>query len=186
MVKIADKVLKFLGRVSYFAYRAGLFIMVIYVFLVTIIVLGEVISRNILGAPIPWAEEASRWLLIGTTFIGASVAFREGAHVGVTMLVKKLPKTLMKLIILITNIIVFVILWHVFWQGIAISMAGLNITGDIILIPLFYVRINIPVGTALMALHLLYYLFGALLSDSPDSYLISRPVAVEEEVSRGE
>ena len=156
--------------------------MIIYVFMVTSLVLGEVVLRNVFARSIPWAEEAARYFLIGTTFIGASVAFREGAHVGVTILVKQLPDIVKKIFIVLANIVVLIILWYVFWRGVAVALHGLRITGDILPIRLFYVRVNIPLGAFFMFIHLLYYVVAGVFSDDPEEFLISQPVAVEEDV----
>ena len=47
---------------------------------------------------LPWSEELSRYLLVWTTFLGATMAYRHGAHIAVTFLVESLPVPLRRLV----------------------------------------------------------------------------------------
>ena len=66
---------------------------VIAVFLVLMVVLvfGNVVLRYGFNSGITISEELSRWLLVWLTFLGAIVAMREHAHLGVDTLVRMLP-----------------------------------------------------------------------------------------------
>jgi len=39
-----------------------------------------------------WSEEVARYLLVWTTFLGATLAYQRGRHIAVTFLVEALPK----------------------------------------------------------------------------------------------
>lgn len=62
----------------------------------TAIVVGfmQVAARFIFHSSLPWSEEFLRFVFIWVTFIAASLAIREKAHVSVSVLVDKLPKGL--------------------------------------------------------------------------------------------
>lgn len=55
------------------------------------LVFGNVVLRYGFNSGITISEELSRWLLVWLTFLGAIVAMREHAHLGVDTLVRKLP-----------------------------------------------------------------------------------------------
>ena len=55
-----------------------------------IMVFGNVVLRYGFNSGITISEELSRWLLVWLTFLGAIVAVREHAHLGVDTLVRKL------------------------------------------------------------------------------------------------
>src|SRR5262245_19764529 len=61
--------------------------------LVTMVVLvfSNVVLRYVFKSGIATSEELSRWLLVWLTFLGAIVALREHAHLGVDSLVRALP-----------------------------------------------------------------------------------------------
>ena len=57
-----------------------------------VMVLGNVILRYGFDTGLTWSEELSRTLFIWLTFIGAVVATRDGAHLGVDSLLRRLPR----------------------------------------------------------------------------------------------
>jgi TRAP-type C4-dicarboxylate transport system permease small subunit len=56
-----------------------------------VLVFGNVVLRYGFNSGITVSEELSRWLLVWLTFLGAIVAVREHAHLGVDSLVRMLP-----------------------------------------------------------------------------------------------
>lgn len=58
---------------------------------VCILLFINVITRFVFGYSIIWAEELTRYVIIWITFIGGSYCVRERAHVGIDVLVVKLP-----------------------------------------------------------------------------------------------
>jgi TRAP-type transport system small permease protein len=56
-----------------------------------VLVFGNVVLRYGFNSGITISEELSRWLLVWLTFLGAIVALREHAHLGVDTLVRMLP-----------------------------------------------------------------------------------------------
>jgi TRAP-type C4-dicarboxylate transport system permease small subunit len=56
-----------------------------------VLVFGNVFLRYALNSGITISEELSRWLLVWLTFLGAIVALRQHAHLGVDTLVRRLP-----------------------------------------------------------------------------------------------
>src|SRR3954451_16946097 len=58
-----------------------------------VLVFTNVVMRYLFNSGIPTSEELSRWLLVWLTFLGAVVALREHAHLGVDTLVRRLSPT---------------------------------------------------------------------------------------------
>src|SRR5436309_13082897 len=56
-----------------------------------VLVFGNVVLRYGFNSGITISEELSRWLLVWLTFLGAIVALRQHAHLGVDSLVRMLP-----------------------------------------------------------------------------------------------
>lgn len=59
--------------------------------LMVLLVFGNVVLRYGFNTGITVSEEVSRWLFIWATFLGAVVALREHGHLGVDMVVNRLP-----------------------------------------------------------------------------------------------
>lgn len=56
-----------------------------------VLVFTNVVLRYVFNSGIATSEELSRWLLVWLTFLGAIVALRQHAHLGVDTLVRALP-----------------------------------------------------------------------------------------------
>src|SRR6478735_3683321 len=56
-----------------------------------VLVFTNVVMRYIFNSGIATSEELSRWLLVWLTFLGAIVALRQHAHLGVDTLIRALP-----------------------------------------------------------------------------------------------
>ena len=90
MTRLIDRACKCLE----FLIALGLAIMVVLVF-------GNVVLRYGFNSGITLSEEVSRWLFIWCTFLGAIVALREHGHLGVDMVVGRLPRWGKQLFILL-------------------------------------------------------------------------------------
>ncbi len=76
-----------LARVVDIALRA---LLVLLVVALVSSVAWQVLSRYLLEDPSPWTEELARFLLIWISMLGASLAFRQRAHLGLELLPEKL------------------------------------------------------------------------------------------------
>ncbi|MGL4280224.1 MAG: TRAP transporter small permease [Albidovulum sp.] len=57
-----------------------------------VLVFGNVVLRYVANSGIPVSEELSRWFFVWLVFLGAIVALRDHAHLGVDSLVRRLPR----------------------------------------------------------------------------------------------
>ncbi|MGW8160651.1 MAG: TRAP transporter small permease [Desulfobulbales bacterium] len=57
----------------------------------TILVFAQVVARYVFNAGITWAPELVQHFFLWTVMIGASYGFKHGVHLGVDVLMKKLP-----------------------------------------------------------------------------------------------
>jgi TRAP-type C4-dicarboxylate transport system permease small subunit len=65
-------------------------IMVLMAFLVMVVV-ASVFYRYVLLSPLTWSEEVGRYVMIWLGFLAASIACRQGLHVGVDFFVQWVP-----------------------------------------------------------------------------------------------
>ena len=73
--------------------RAIKFTIALCLFVMVVLVFGNVVLRYAFNSGITISEELARWLMVWLTFLGAIVALREHAHLGVDSLVRALPAT---------------------------------------------------------------------------------------------
>lgn len=76
-----------------------------------VLVFGNVVLRYGLNSGITSSEEVSRWLFVWLVFLGAIVALRERQHLGVEVLVRRLPVMGQKLCLIVSQLLMLVTLW---------------------------------------------------------------------------
>ncbi|MGE4242247.1 TRAP transporter small permease [Ramlibacter sp.] len=91
-----------LCRVLEAAIAAALALMVVLVF-------GNVVMRYGFNSGIGVSEELSRWLFIWGTFLGALVALRQHGHLGMDMVVSKLPPAGKKVCLVLSHALMLAI-----------------------------------------------------------------------------
>jgi TRAP-type C4-dicarboxylate transport system permease small subunit len=79
----------------------------------SILVFGNVVLRYVFNSGITWSEEMARFLFIWLVLLGAIGALKDNAHLGVDMLIKRLPRTWKKLVYVISNLLVLIVLYLV-------------------------------------------------------------------------
>lgn len=100
-------------------------------------------------------EELSRWGLIGMTFIGASAALKQKQHVGVNMLMEHLPLRVSKPLLCIAYLVIMFLLGVTCIYSFKAALAAQRTLGDIVPVSMLFVRLTLPLGMAMMLVHLL-------------------------------
>lgn len=76
-----------------------------------VLVFGNVVLRYGFNSGITSSEEVSRWLFVWLVFLGAIVALRERQHLGVEILVRRLPVIGQKICLVISQLLMLATLW---------------------------------------------------------------------------
>jgi len=178
--RIFKILLKKLEKINNFNIKLSYYVSVFLIFSIVFLMLTQVILRRF-GSSISYSEELARWFLIFVCFISSFSALVKGVHIGITILVKRLPKPIRKIIIIFNNIIVIIFFIYVFWYGLIVAIKAWDQSGGIILIPMFYAKMGIPLGAFMMIIYLFYNTLIFLMdyrNNEPDNFLLSR---IEEE-----
>jgi len=80
-----------------------------------LMVFGNVVLRHFFDSGINTSEELSRFMFIWLTFLGAIVAMREGGHLGVDMVVRRLSGRTQFAAVLLAQLIVLVCCAVLLW-----------------------------------------------------------------------
>ena len=71
----------------------------------TLLVFAQVVARYVFNAGITWAPELVQHFFLWTVMIGASYGFKHGVHLGVDVLMKKLPETQRRIMALVAVVV---------------------------------------------------------------------------------
>jgi TRAP-type C4-dicarboxylate transport system permease small subunit len=91
-------------RMLDFLMAAALAVMVVLVF-------GNVVLRYAFNSGITVSEELSRWLFVWLVFLGAVVAMKEHGHLGVDMVVSRLPDGGKKVCVVVGQLLMLWVCW---------------------------------------------------------------------------
>lgn len=96
--------------------------------LMVVLVFGNVVLRYLFNSGITVSEEVSRWLFIWMTFLGAIVALHEHGHLGVDMVVQRLPAWAKKICLGLGHVLMLYILWLLLQGSIAQARINWDVT----------------------------------------------------------
>ena len=141
------------NRLTAFLMRIALWLAIALCIAMTVSTLGQVFCRHTQLFLFESSEEIARFSMCWLAMLGSAVALRQGRHLGVRVLVDRLPhgvydKWLAPLIQL-TMLAFFVLVMVKGWN---FAMRGAYQVSPALMTPMMYPYLCLPVGGALMAL----------------------------------
>ncbi|KAF1018474.1 MAG: hypothetical protein GAK30_03660 [Paracidovorax wautersii] len=155
-------------------YLAAVWLSAAAITLMSLIIPWGVFSRYILGTGSDWPEPIAILLMMVFTFVGASVSYRAGGHIAVTMVSDHLPPQLKFLAAWLIDVLMAGLCVFVFWFGLNLSLETWRQgIAELPWLPVGATYLPIPLGALIT---LLFVIEKRLLG--PQS---GRPVATSEE-----
>ncbi|MBW7476105.1 TRAP transporter small permease [Paenibacillus oenotherae] len=131
----------------------------------SIIIIAQIVCRFVLEIPLTWSEEAARYLMVYTVFLGSSLALRHHRMIAIEILPEYLKpnvRKMLKVAIMLISIVFFIILLV---QGIDMLeivqrqvSAGIGISMDI-------PYMAIPIGALLMIINAIAVIIELLTNE---------------------
>jgi TRAP-type transport system small permease protein len=90
-----------------------------------VLVFGNVVLRYGFDSSISMSDEVSRWLFVWVTFLGAVVALQKHEHLGVDMVVDRLPVIGQKIFFVLGHAVMLWVTWLLFdgsWAQVKLNM----------------------------------------------------------------
>lgn len=81
----------------------------IFLIITTGLVVINVFLRYFMDTGLYWSEEVATSCFVWSVFIGAAAAYKKGKHIGVDILVNKLPRRIRNLVVIIVDILLIVL-----------------------------------------------------------------------------
>lgn len=147
-----------------------------------VLVFGNVVLRYAFNSGITWSEEMSRYLFMWLTFLGAIGAYKNKEHLGVDMVIKRLPIKMKKVVLVISDLMILFVLYLVLDGSWKMTLINIDSNAPATGMPLALVYgtgILVSVSMGLMTIHNLYRLFTNKIKDE-DLIMISES---EEQIS---
>ena len=130
------------------AYFAGL------MFAITmVLVIVNVFTRYLFNFIIPWSEEVATSCFVYTVFVGSAWCLRTRQHVGVDLLVDRLPEKAQEAVHLLTDIIILVLNSYITYLSVLYLRSSKAKTMPILKISANYLNAALTLGFGLMAIY---------------------------------
>src|SRR5437764_72784 len=91
------------------------------------VVIGSVVLRSSFNAPVEWADDVARGLMVGSSFFGAASALARGENAGVAFFVDRVPPQARRIIDAVAALLILIIAGYVAFHAIEL---GLITTGQ--------------------------------------------------------
>ena len=137
-----------------------------------LLVFGNVVLRYGFNSGIILTEEVSRWLFIWGTFLGAVVALREHGHLGVDMVVSKLPPLGKKICLIACHLFMLFIVALLFKGGLDQTRLNWDVTAPTTGISMAIIHIPSIVFSVLATAILLIDLWKIVTGQLSDDELV--------------
>jgi TRAP-type C4-dicarboxylate transport system permease small subunit len=94
--------------------------------IMVVLVFSNVVLRYAFNSGLAWAEEVARLMFVWMIFLGAILALRHHAHLGVEFLVEKLPPPLRRACAVVSHLLMLYALWLFLSGSWTQTIIGLN------------------------------------------------------------
>ncbi len=145
----------FVKTLSHNLDRLARFLLFTAIVAMTLFITLQIIFRVFFTA-LSWTEELSRYLLVWSTFIGASVAFKKGAHISVSFVMDLLPSKSRRAVYVLSAALMAVFFFVSIWYGFLLMKLQVFQISPAMGVKMRYVYTIIPVSFIVMLVHLLH------------------------------
>ena len=163
----------------------GVFAVILFAALVVVVV-WQVFSRQVVGSPSTWTEEAARQIFVWVGLISAALVFGERGHIAVEFVVRKFPPrveviiaTIVQLIVLAFAVVVLV------WGGWRASQNAWTQSLSALPFTVGQMYLALPVSGVLTAFYSLYYIIGIATGKEEPYPVIEDPMVEQSEKELG-
>lgn len=128
--------------------------------LMSLIIFLQVFFRFVVYVPFPWSEECARYMMVWMAMLGSVVALRWGRHIGVRVLVEKIPgQGYDRFVVPLVQLGMIAFLAIVAKQGWNLTAFNMHQRSPAMEMPMMIPYLSIPVGSLMMILDIVADMF---------------------------
>ena len=132
------------------------------------VVLVQVVFRYVLGMPLTWTEELSRFMFIWLTFVGFGVAVDRRREMKVELFLGMMAVGARRILLIILTIMMLIACGVLVVKGIDLTLSNLDVTSIALEIPWSWVVVSVPIGFGLVFIQYGLRLVTLLVSGEED------------------
>ena len=131
-----------------------------------IITVAQIVFRTWFSA-LSWSEEVTRYLLIWSTFLGATCVYRHSGNISITFIQEAFLPKVTKILRILVHAVCMVLFVVLCWYGARYAM-NLKKTATTLPIKMSYIFVVVPVSMGICAFHALVLMLLEFGKKAPD------------------
>lgn len=116
------------------------------------VTLAQVIFRYVVSAPLPWSEELARYCFVWIVFLGAAVGLSRGIHLGVDLLVNRMPEPMRRALDALVSLLIGGFAATVIYASLPVLRMNVFQSSPALGVQMSWIYIAIPISMALILL----------------------------------
>jgi len=152
------------GRVRHYLRRIDFipeFLLGFTVFVATVAIFTQVVSRYVFNNPISWVDEFAVLIFAWMTFLGTAIAQKNNEHISIDIFARLLSKRAQTGLAIIMNILILMLLGFLFTEGIRLTLKTAGLKYPAMEISRGFLYMSIPTTMPLMG----FYLIRIIITD---------------------
>lgn len=149
------KIIYIVDIIAYSLLTLAMAVMVISIFL-------QVFFRYVMDHPLFWSEEVGRYAFIWLVFIGAAIATKRGAHIGVDYFTSLLSHNSKRILGIFVTVLLLIFMGIVIIASIPLIQNNMTQKSPAVRITMGYIFLAIPIGFSMMFIYTLNGFIKAL------------------------
>jgi len=136
---------QFFGKISAGISKINAFAIVVLMMILVVDVWIGVLDRYVFGWEIAWIEEMARYFMIWAVLLAVPCALAKREHIGLFLVLNKMPRVLRVPVLVILDIITFIFFLIIFIYGLDFANSGASKYVDSIIgVTMFIPYLSIP------------------------------------------
>lgn len=119
-------------------------------FVMTVMIFLQVVYRYVLGESLSFSEELARYMFIWSVAMGSALALRTRSHIGVEILVERLPASVAKPAKVLACVISLVFYGMLVWYGFEMVGETMDQESAALELPMGYVYLAVPLSAIVL------------------------------------
>jgi TRAP-type transport system small permease protein len=142
--------MKLFEKIARFAVAAARWSGIAAAVTMTVLVFLQVIYRYVIGDSLSFSEELARYMFIWSVAMGSALALRTRSHIGVELLVERLPESLGNRAKLLANALNLAFFALLVWFGFDMVLETMDQESPAMELPLGYVYLSVPLSAIVL------------------------------------
>lgn len=139
-----------------------------FIVITTVLVVVNIVMRYIFNSGIVWSEEVATGCFVWSVFIGAVAVFKHRGHVGVDLVVKRLPVVLQKVVMTLMDVVLVLLNGYMSYLSMLYIEASQTKMTPVLGISSVYISSSVLIAFVMMTIYSIKFVYEDLRDKKED------------------